>query len=115
MRIASDQFLNEYEIDMVFHAAAYKHVPLMENNPYEAVRVNIFGSSLFMKYAISHGIQKFIMVSTDKAVNPTNVMGATKRVAEMYANCLNVQGKTKFVTTRFGNVLGIKWFCDSVV
>ena len=78
----------------------------MENNPYEAVRVNVFGSSLLMKMAISNKVQKFIMVSTDKAVNPTNVMGATKRVAEIYANCLNTQGKTKFVTTRFGNVLG---------
>ncbi len=97
---------DKYQIDMVFHAAAYKHVPLMENNPYEAVRVNVFGSSLLMKMAISYKVQKFIMVSTDKAVNPTNVMGATKRVAEIYANCLNTQGKTKFVTTRFGNVLG---------
>jgi len=93
-------------IDLIFHAAAYKHVPLMEDNPYEAVRVNVFGSSLMMKYAIKHNVEKFIMVSTDKAVNPTNVMGATKRVAEIYANCLNTQGKTKFVTTRFGNVLG---------
>jgi FlaA1/EpsC-like NDP-sugar epimerase len=97
---------DSYQFDMIFHAAAYKHVPLMENNPYEAVRVNVFGTSLVMKYAISHKVQKFIMVSTDKAVNPTNVMGATKRVAEIYANCLNTQGKTKFVTTRFGNVLG---------
>ncbi|WKK67372.1 polysaccharide biosynthesis protein [Lutimonas zeaxanthinifaciens] len=93
-------------IDLIFHAAAYKHVPLMEDNPYEAVRVNVYGSSLLMKNAIKHNVQKFIMVSTDKAVNPTNVMGATKRVAELYANCLNTQGKTKFVTTRFGNVLG---------
>ncbi|MDN3643803.1 nucleoside-diphosphate sugar epimerase/dehydratase [Lutimonas halocynthiae] len=97
---------DNYQVDMIFHAAAYKHVPLMENNPYEAVRVNVFGSSLLMKMAISYKVQKFIMVSTDKAVNPTNVMGATKRVAEIYANCLNTQGKTKFVTTRFGNVLG---------
>ena len=78
----------------------------MEDNPYEAVRVNIFGTSLLMNFALQYGIQKFIMVSTDKAVNPTNVMGATKRTAEIYANCLNIEGKTKFVTTRFGNVLG---------
>jgi len=95
-----------YDFDIILHAAAYKHVPLMENNPYEAMRVNIFGSSLLMRMAMKHDVEKFIMVSTDKAVNPTNVMGATKRVAEIYANCLNTQGKTKFVTTRFGNVLG---------
>lgn len=95
-----------YKIDLLFHAAAYKHVPLMENSPYEAIRVNIFGTSLLMNLAIKNNIQKFIMVSTDKAVNPTNVMGATKRVAEIYANCLNIESKTKFVTTRFGNVLG---------
>jgi FlaA1/EpsC-like NDP-sugar epimerase len=96
----------KYNIDLIFHAAAYKHVPLMEDNPYEAVKVNIYGSSLLMKLAIKFGVQKFIMVSTDKAVNPTNVMGATKRVAEIFANCLNIESKTKFVTTRFGNVLG---------
>jgi FlaA1/EpsC-like NDP-sugar epimerase len=95
-----------YDFDIILHAAAYKHVPLMENNPYEALRVNVFGSSLLMRMAMRYGVEKFIMVSTDKAVNPTNVMGATKRVAEIYANCLNTQGKTKFVTTRFGNVLG---------
>lgn len=96
----------KYKIDIIFHAAAYKHVPLMEDNPYEAVKVNIFGTSMLMNFALQYGIQKFIMVSTDKAVNPTNVMGATKRIAEIYANCLNIAGKTKFVTTRFGNVLG---------
>lgn len=96
----------KYKIDLIFHAAAYKHVPLMEDNPYEAVHVNIKGTSLLMNFAIEYNIKKFIMVSTDKAVNPTNVMGATKRVAEIYANCLNVESKTKFVTTRFGNVLG---------
>jgi len=101
-----DNIFESYDIDLVFHAAAYKHVPLMESNPYEAVRVNIYGTSLLMNFAIKNNVKKFIMVSTDKAVNPTNVMGATKRIAEIYANCLNVEGKTKFVTTRFGNVLG---------
>jgi len=96
----------KYKIDLIFHAAAYKHVPLMEGNPYEAIKVNVHGASIVMNFALKYGIKKFIMISTDKAVNPTNVMGATKRVAEIYANCLNIEGKTKFVTTRFGNVLG---------
>lgn len=97
---------SKYQIDILFHAAAYKHVPLMEVNPYEAVKVNVFGTSLIMNLAVKYHINKFIMISTDKAVNPTNVMGATKRISEIYANCLNSEGKTKFVTTRFGNVLG---------
>lgn len=96
----------KYKVDLLFHAAAYKHVPLMESNPEEALRVNIVGTGLLMNFAFEYNIEKFIMVSTDKAVNPTNVMGATKRVAEIYANCLNIEGRTKFVTTRFGNVLG---------
>lgn len=97
-------FLNN-KIDVIYHAAAYKHVPLMENNPYEAVSVNVLGTKNVMDLAVEYKVQKFIMVSTDKAVNPTNVMGATKRVAEIYAGQSAKKSKTQFITTRFGNVL----------
>ncbi|AKA36089.1 polysaccharide biosynthesis protein [Flagellimonas lutaonensis] len=99
-------FFEEYKPDIIFHAAAYKHVPLMEYNAYEAIKINVGGTKIIADLALAHNVGKFVFISTDKAVNPTNVMGATKRIAEMYISCMQQEGMTKFITTRFGNVLG---------
>lgn len=98
----------KHRFSMVYHAAAYKHVPLVESNPQEAVRVNVLGTRNLALLSSKYGVNRFVMVSTDKAVNPTNVMGATKRVAELFVQAIqNIpENKTKFITTRFGNVLG---------
>jgi FlaA1/EpsC-like NDP-sugar epimerase len=100
---------NVFEVfkpNIIFHAAAYKHVPLMENNPSEAIMTNVHGTKMMADLACKYNVDKFIMISTDKAVNPTNVMGASKRIAEIYVQTLNKNANTKFITTRFGNVLG---------
>lgn len=108
-----DYVFRNWHPHIVFHAAAYKHVPLMEENPCEAVRVNVYGTRLVADVSVKYGVEKFVMISTDKAVNPTNIMGCSKRLAEIYVQSLSlaiakgeVQGYTKFITTRFGNVLG---------
>ncbi len=107
-----ENIFRDYPPDIVFHAAAYKHVPMMENNPSEAISCNVLGTKLLADLSVKHNVKKFVMISTDKAVNPTNVMGCSKRIAEIYVQALNtdlenrINNHTLFVTTRFGNVLG---------
>tara|TARA_R110002072_G_scaffold289873_2_gene457209 strand:- start:4369 stop:6273 length:1905 start_codon:yes stop_codon:yes gene_type:complete len=102
-----EEIFEIYRPHKVFHAAAYKHVPLMEDNPYEAIKTNVIGTKILADVSVKFSVDRFVMISTDKAVNPTNVMGATKRIAELYISCLSKENNTtKFTTTRFGNVLG---------
>lgn len=111
-KIRMEYMIDMYRPDFIYHAAAYKHVPLMEDNPVESILANVNGTKIMADLAVKYKVQRFVMISTDKAVNPTNVMGASKRIAEIYVQSLyrklNAEGKatTKFITTRFGNVLG---------
>ena len=108
-----EKIFSTFRPDYVFHAAAYKHVPMMEDNPSESIQNNVYGTKVIADLSVKYGVKKFVMISTDKAVNPTNVMGCSKRICEIYVQSLDkaikdgkIKGITQFVTTRFGNVLG---------
>ena len=121
-----EEIFSHFKPDYVFHAAAYKHVPMMEDNPSESVQNNVWGTKVIADLSVKYGVKKFVMISTDKAVNPTNVMGCSKRICEIYVQSLDkaikdgkIKGVTQFVTTRFGNVLGsngsvIPLFCEQL-
>ena len=98
--------MGKYKPDLIFHAAAHKHVPLMEDSPNEAIKNNVFGTYKMAKAAAAYGVKRFLLISTDKAVNPTNIMGASKRLCEMVVQMMNRRSETEFVAVRFGNVLG---------
>jgi len=101
-----EEIISKFKPSIIFHAAAYKHVPMMENNPSEAIKTNVCGTKIVADLANKYKVTKFVMISTDKAVNPTNIMGASKRIAEIYIQSLNKESETAYITTRFGNVLG---------
>jgi len=101
-----DYVIGKYKPDLIFHAAAHKHVPLMEDSPNEAIKNNVFGTYKLSKAAVKYGVKRFVLISTDKAVNPTNIMGASKRLCEMVVQMMNRESDTEFVAVRFGNVLG---------
>ena len=101
-----DDLLDTYQPDLIFHAAAHKHVPLMEDSPNEAIKNNVFGTYNMAQSAAAHGVKRFVLISTDKAVNPTNIMGASKRLCEMVVQMMDRRSDTEFVAVRFGNVLG---------
>jgi FlaA1/EpsC-like NDP-sugar epimerase len=111
-KVRMDYMMDLFRPDIIYHAAAYKHVPMMEDNPVESIQVNVIGTKIMADLAVKYKVERFVMVSTDKAVNPTNVMGASKRIAEIYVqslykmNSTKTTNSTKFITTRFGNVLG---------